>query len=376
MASQFLLKIEAPTTTTQAAKTYLITPETGLVQQLEVERLKDKGRASNLRCTLADKEWSFFGALPDPTFLAIPVSLYLPEIGRPQSVTRLVFQGKITMLGAGYPGPQKTQLVAHDHSIDARRQKRHRNLSNLSSTKLAQKILEEYGLALEVSNGAISPKTTLSHFGPGLSDWDLIHRALRADGLYLSIKGKTVNVRSTEFVAYEKIFKRGEPPVFSLDVQIEHIRGAGAGGDNKTRVTLDVDNIIAATTDPSLAIEFAKSAAEAITHRRPVRAPVAPSSGGRKGSHTEDLGDLGLQNIVFKNRNNKDSATLTVQALNDIELYHTVTLSGWGGKVDGPWFIEAITDTFVGSGAAQTTLKLHRHPSAAAAKAAGFTLSA
>lgn len=374
MASQFLLKVEAPATSVSAAKTYRITPESGLVQQLEVERVKDKGRASNLRCTLSDKDWQLFGALPDPTYLDVPVSLYLPEIGKPQSVTRLVFQGKMTMLGAGYPGPQKMQIVAHDNSIDARRRKLHRVLSNLSSTKLAEAILKEYGLEVEIVNGAITPKTTVSHFGPGLSDWDLVHRALRADGLYVSVKGKKVSIRSTEFIAYSTIFKRGEPPIISFDVQIEHIRGAGAGGDNKSRVPVDVDNIIGATTDPFTIAEFAKASAENITSRRPVRSPLK-SSRGRTGDHTEDLGDVGLQNTVFKKRHNKDSANLTVYALNDVELYHTVTLSGWGGKVDGSWYIEAITDTFVGSGPAQTMLKLHRQASPGAAKLAGFAWS-
>lgn len=360
MAAQFLLKIEAPATSVSPAKTYRITSESGLVQQLDVERVKDKGRASNLRCTIADRDWEFFGALPDPTYLTIPVSLYLPEIAKPQSVTRLVFAGKLTMLSAGYPGPQHMQIVAHDSSIDARRRKRHRALTNLTSTQLAKKILDEYGLELEVSHGAIIPKATTFHFGPGLSDWDLVHRALRADGLYVSIKGKKVNVRSTEFVAYVPIFKRGQPPVCTLDVQIEHIRGAGAGGDNKTRVPSDVENLIAASTDPSYLVRFAKAGAEAIVHRRPVSAPLKATGSARVGAHTEDLADFGLKNVVFKKSNNKDSATLTLQALNDIELYHTVTLSGWGAKVDGPWFIESINDSFVGPGPAQTALKLHR----------------
>lgn len=370
MSQGYRLQISSPKTSTGAAKVWEFTPATGNVITIETSLKKDKHRISNLVAKLYDPGWAIFNALPDIAFWDVPVTLYLSQPGNANSVTQLVFEGKATELSAGYPGPDTMTIVAHDRSIDMRRRKLYRTFRNLTSVQIAKKIATTYGFDVEVDLGSVQLRPVVSDIGAELTDWDHMARALAADGLELYHKGRSkIAIRQAASLAYPITFQKLGPLNIKLEPKINHV-GTGAGGDKRGPVALATAGTFKAITDPSLTQAATDEKADKRSHRTPA-VGAATETGG---AHSEDVATRAWTNQVTQLKRRKDTATLTCDALPDIGLHHTANLAGWGGKVDGTWFLEEIKHTITGTEYPMSTLEMKRGPSSAAIKSAGIPL--
>src|SRR5262245_60629224 len=142
MAQGYRLEITSPQTKTLAERAWAWEPSDERVNSIVVELKKDKHRVNQLVASIYDPGWEIFNQLPDIAFWDIPCRLLMAPIGNPNSVSNLVFDGKVTGYKVGYPGPESFAIVAHDNAIDMRRQKRYRIFKGLTSVQLAKKIAE------------------------------------------------------------------------------------------------------------------------------------------------------------------------------------------------------------------------------------------
>src|SRR5215831_17432156 len=138
MAQRYRLEVSSPKTKTGLAKTWEFTPDTENVISIDLELKKDKHRISFCHAKIYDPGWAIFNALPDCAFWDVPVKLFLGQPGNATAVTTLAFEGKVTEYAAGYPCPDTLVIVAHDQTVDMRRQKRYRSFRNLTSIQLAK----------------------------------------------------------------------------------------------------------------------------------------------------------------------------------------------------------------------------------------------
>jgi len=366
MAQRYRLEVSAPKTQTGLAKTWEFTPDTENVISIDLELKKDKHRISFCHAKIYDPKWAIFNSLPDCAFSDVPVKLYLGQPGNATALTNLAFEGKVTEYATGYPGPDTLTIVAHDKTIDMRRQKKYRSFRNLTSLQLAQQVTKEYGFDLEISRGAITPTLKDFAFGAGLSDWAMVARALYADGLEMYTKGSKIVIRQMASTVYPITFQRGGPLNSKLEVKISHVVD---GGDKRAGPSMekvgDVEAILSKFRD-----EATREKAGDRTHRTPVTGSEMTAT----GAHSEESGIKNWTNKSAQLRNRKDTATLIVNALPDIGLHHLANLDGWGAKVDGHWTINSIHHMISGQDWSTTILELMRGPSKAADKSAGVSL--
>lgn len=379
MAVAYKVEIQSPATRSNLARTWTFSPDSTAAEHLvslDVDLKKDKRRLSVCTLRIHDPSWStkpvqsLFNALPDPAWSDVPVKVWLAPQGAPRSPTVLVFDGKMTSLQPAFPAPTILTVVATDRSVDARKEAKLRTFANKSSTQIAAAIAKDYGYELDVDTGDVSPKQRTHDLGFGgsvgagtLSDWDHLVRALAADGLEVWMRGKTVVVRRTQSNAYPTPFRHGDPGVVFVPM-IEHVRGPGKGGDVKTTVALEDKGTKQAVTGAA-ATSKAAEAASARTHRQPVSGPLTSTT----GAHAEDI-PVSWTNAATQFSRRKDTGTLTLLPTPDLDMTHVLSLEGWGGKCDGPWFPETIKHTIVGD-RASTVVSVHRKGSASAASAAG-----
>ena len=361
-ASRFRLQVSSPTTATNAAKVWEFTSDTGNVKSIDVQLKKDGKRVSVLTAALHDPGWELFSAFPDPAYNNIPVKLYLSRPGAASDVTYLAFDGKVTEFAAGFPGPTRLQIVAHDKSIDARKVARARTFKGMTSVQVAQQIAKVYGWSVDTSLGSVAIVQTAIDHRPNSTDWDHAFAALQADGLecFFSSALNRLVIRQKASLAYSMVIRRGDPIVKTLEVRISHIRGPGQGGDIKGRA--DVETLQNQTRASSGVVTTAQAQENAgqTTHRRPVRGQALSVD----GSHAEDARGSPWSNQVDMRRRRKDSATLVTTVLPDLGLHHTLTLAGWGAKVDGAWNITGISHRLVSdSAASETSTTLERSSS-------------
>src|SRR3990167_3717372 len=179
MAQGFRLEIGIPPPLTTSQGYYIVlTDDSHQVNSIECELRTEGKRISHLTCVITDPGMELFGKLPDPSFANVPVTLYMSSLGNPQSVTHLVFYGKVTSLQVGFPGPEVLTVVAHDLSIDARRQAKARTFKNKTSKQIVDEIIRDYGLSIDTSllgdvtlvQRAVEIGMTPSD-GSALSDW-------------------------------------------------------------------------------------------------------------------------------------------------------------------------------------------------------------
>lgn len=356
------------------------TNASGVVARIESEERREKHSITTLTAELLDPEWhaagSAFGKIKDPAFSNVPVKLYLAKAGEARANQVLVFDGKLTTIGVGYPERRSLTLVAHDESIDARRRKSMRVFKGKNAVQVAQAIAREYGFKVDTSQvdeliAGLVVREVDSGITPSLSDWDHLQRSLSADGFVAAVKGKTIHVTRAPSVAYATTFHRGRFPVISLNVSIQHVRGPGKQGDVRTsNVFFD-----GASTDKALrgtdAKRGDKEQAEARTGRRPVGG-AAHSSDAK--SHAEDMDGSNPKHTVEWLRKRKDSAQLTIYPAPDLSVLNNVRLADFGAKVDGTWFVESVKHTIAGGDAnAVTAVGLVRGASPGALKGAQLT---
>lgn len=381
MATAFKLEIASPGTKTTSAKSWVFTGDSAqpeAVSQISTEIRKDHRRISTLTALITDPKWltkpldSLFTALPDPAFNDIPCRLWLAPPGSPREPTTLVFDGKLTSLQPSFPAPTLLTVVATDRSIDARKNAQLRTFKNKTSVQIAAEIAKDYSYTLDLDTGDVVPKARAIDLGYGgsvgggkLSDWDHLCRALNADGFEVHMEGTKLVVKRTQSTQYPTTFRHGAPGVLSFVPIIEHVRGPGASGDNKTPVALEDKGTKAAAT--ATAQEQAALKASARTHRNPIEGQASTQD----GAHAERPPEVGWTNLATRLNRRKDTATLSLLPTPDLQLQHVVIIQGWGGKCDGPWYADSIRHQIVGSTYAATTVSLHRAASAAAAKSAG-----
>ena len=369
-ASRLRLQVSSPTTATNAAKVWEFTSDTGNVKSIDVQLKKDGKRVSVLTAALHDPGMVLFNEFPDATYNNIPVKLYLSRPGAASDVTYLAFDGKVTEFAAGFPGPTRLQIVAHDKSIDARKVARARTFKGMTSVQIAKEIAKVYGWDVDTALGEITVAQTAIDHRPDSTDWRHMVDALSADGLECFFHGpqNKLVIRHKASLAFSTVIRRGDPIVKTLEVRISHIRGPGQGGDIKGRA--DVETLQNQTRASSGVVTTAQAQENAgqTTHRRPVRGQALSVD----GSHAEDARGSPWSNQVDMRRRRKDSATLVTTVLPDLGLHHTLTLAGWGAKVDGAWNIEAIGHRLVSdSAASETSVSLVRK---AKSKSAGLDI--
>lgn len=375
----YRVEVSAPATATTSAKTFTWTPDSELVQTLDLELRKEQKKISTLQLRLWDprtggKMWPVFNSLPNPAFAEVPIKVFLPAASGTTG-GKLVFDGKIASLQPGYPGPSHTTIVAHDHSLDARLQARYKTLHGLNATQIATQLGKLYGLevdASEVTGTALTQRVidiAMSTLGSGhYSDWNQIARALEADGLELYMVGKKIKVRKDASLVYSHTFTPDDGVIIQADFQINHVSGPGKGGMVKNAVPAGNKG-----SDPSatgtVAQEAAADGSTGVSHRR----PPAGAKQGDSGAHTESV----QKNTgkALQHRKQRDQGTLVIPLNADIGMQHLIALSGWGLKIDGNWFIESIRHQ-VSGGNGTTTLSLTNAPSAGSQKQAGIKANA
>lgn len=367
MAQGFRIVIEAPRTQVAAARTIEWTEDSGVVQQVLNELKADDKTISYLTVRIADPGWSWFNALPDPAFADIPFKFYLSPAGNPNGVGVSVFEGKVTSLSAGFPGPEQLTIIGQDRSFDMRIRRRQQVFRAKSSTQIAEALATQYGLSVDIDQGDVQLVTRSSSFAPMATDWEHLRCALAADGLRCWVEGRELRIRqnaSRDFGGQP--FRRGKPPVVRLEVRVNHV---GMGGDGNTKVRQPFED--KTTTQAALASkttqqkEAQKAGTENITHRAPLSAPASSA----RGSHAENVDGAKIENQATGKRRRKDAASLTLQATPELRPEHRIELSGWGERADGVWYVEAVRHVILDDGAASsTTAALTRGPSKKAAR--------
>lgn len=373
MQTNFRLVIAAPATNTANAFTKTYTQEDQAVQSIEVELKKEKGRSSYLTANIRDPGLKTFGSLPDIAFFDVPVTLYMVEPGKSSTPT-LVFDGKMTKLGATWPTPD-IEIVAHDKSIDMRRRAKARTFKNMTSVQIVQKIAAEYGLTVDASalGDAKLESRRISHgLAPSgivyLSDWEHCLRELESDGLRMHTKGSKIYVEQLPTSVYATTFRPGDGRVVSLNVSINHVRGPGDMGNTKGNVALDHSGTEQAVSGAAAAEANKAKDGDGKTHSHPVGGPSTKT----RGAHTEDTTGARWTNQVTPKRGRKDEATMVLNPTPSLYLTNLVPLAGWGAKIDSNWEVLSIKHVLVpGSGGSNTTATLERGTSKGGAKQAG-----
>lgn len=372
---KFKVEIPAPATATSSAKSFVWTADSETVQSIELDLRKESKKISTLNVRLWDprdglRMWPIYNALPDPSFSNVPCKLSLADPVTDKFTT--VFDGKVSSLQAGYPGPSHTSVVAHDKSLDARLQARYKTYKNKTSVQIAKQIAQDYGLDVDVSalTGLILTQRAIdvgmSTMGLGaFRDWDHLTRALAVDGLELYIKGSKIYVQQSASTVYPTTYSPDDGNVISLEVTTNHVSGPGSGGQNKTPIPGGNKGSQNSATG-SVAQEAIRQGSVAVTHRKPPQGASKDAS----GAHTESVGTL-TENAAQR-RKRKDRATLILRLTPDIGMQHLIKLSGWGLKIDGNWYLESVQHSIAG-GAGTTTLHLTTTPSSGALSQAGIT---
>lgn len=375
MALAFRLEVPAAATSTAAAKSFVYTADSEVVQSIDVELHREHKHISMLKVQLWDPkqgalQWPIYNALPDPAFADVPCKLAIAQPGGGPTTLTTVFDGKLTSLQAGYPGPSHTTLVAHDKSISARLQARYKAYHGKTSVQIAQQIAKDYGYDVDVSALAGLTLTQraidlgASTLGLGaFSDWNHLVRALAVDGLELYFKGSKMYVRQSATVVYPTTFTPDDGNIISIDVTTNHVSSPGAGGQSKTPTPGGNKGSTLAAIG-AVAQEAVKEGSTATTHRTPPQG----AKKGHSGAHTES--SRSLTAYAGQRRKRKDEVNLTLRLTPDIGMQHLIQLKGWGQKIDGGWYIETIAHSLAG-GAGTTTLHLTNKPSDATQKAAG-----
>ncbi len=368
MAQYFRVEIAAPATKSKTTQSIVLTPASGSVEEIVITLQKEGKRISSATIQIADPKsghvyWPLANSLPDPAFVDVPVKVYLAKPTEGQSASKLVLDGKAWSYQMGYPGPSHTTIVAHDRSIDLRLRAVYRTFRNKTSVGVAQAIAQEYGFT--VDQGELADAVTTQRaleIGAGgvgygaLSDWHHITRALAVDGLELYTEGKAIKVRKSAQLVYPQTFRPDDGMTVSLEVMIMHVFSPGGAGQSKTAMPGASKGTIQSTIGSAKQVTDAQNA-DATMHRYPPQGSVSTN----KGTHTESVGSqIGP---ASQRRKRKDEATLTVRLLPDITLRHLINLSGWGGKVDGLWNVQAVKHAIAGNGPALSVVTLQRGPS-------------
>lgn len=376
MSQYFRFEIDAPKTSTQAARTFKFTPESEVVLDASINLAKEAKRISNLSVKLRDPRangqvWPLANALPDPAFADVPVRFYLSKPGESQAASKLIFDGKMTSLQPGWPAPSELTIVAHDRSLDMRLQANYRTVKNKTGVQLAQAIASAYGYTVDTSQlGSIVLTQRLidmglSGVGRGVvSDWNHLARALAIDGLELYVKGKSIFVRKSAQTTYPQTFRPDDGVVCTFSPTVNHVGGPGTGGQSKTPVPGGNKGTTTSVTGTAKRETDAEKA-DATTHRT---TPQGPSS-SMTGAHTEGTGTNA--GPAAQSRKRKDEADLTLWALPDLGLQHTVTMGGWGKKFEGAWHVVSVSFQVAGSGPTVQRLRLSREPQTGALTQAG-----
>jgi hypothetical protein len=350
-----------------AAKTWEWSSDGIGAESIDCELKKEHHRISHLSARVSDKGASILAALPDPAFENVPVKLYVAKPGAGNDVSYLFFDGKITELRWGFPGPETLQITAHDNSVDARRAKKYRTFKNKTSVQIAQSILSEYGYSFDVSLGSVALVASVIDSGAELSDWDHVGRALAADGLEIvGPRNDKITIRQAASSNYSPAFTRGDQRVQRVEVQISHVHGPGASGDKHTLAAEDSTGSTRSTLG-NKAIETNKENASERTHRLP---PAKVAAGGSQ-AHSENRGSP-WTNVVTRYAHRKDTLTLTTTPLADISLTNTITMQGYGAKIDGTWHPVSIRLPITGEKAHEMILTCERGPSPGARKNEGL----
>jgi phage protein D len=376
MALDFRIEVPAPATSSTSSKSFVWTAQSEIVESIDVELHTEHKHISMLNVRLSDRRqgniyFPLYNSLPDPAFADVPVKVSLTNPnGGPSSLTT-VFDGKVTSLQAGYPGPTHTSIVAHDKSISARLQARYKAYRGKTSVQIAQQIAQDYGYTVDVSSltGLVLTQRAIdigmSTMGIGaFSDWNHLVRALAVDGLELYVKGTTLHVRQSATLQYPTVFTPDDGNVISFEVQTQHVRGPGAGGQSKTPMPGGSKGSTLSATG-AIAQEAAKEGSTAVTHRTPPQG----AKQGFSGAHTES--SRSLTAWAGQRRKRKDEATLTLRLTPDIGMQHLIAIKGWGQKIDGTWYIANIHHSLAGQ-SGTTTLHLTSAPTSGAQKQAGI----
>lgn len=376
MALYYRVVVSAPATQVSAAKSFVWTPESEVVETIDCELRKEHRFISTLTVRLWDKRdgqkiWPIFNALPDPAFSNVPIQLYLSKPGEGQAASKLVFDGKVGSLQPGYPGDSHLTIVAHDNSIAARLKASYKTFKNRTSVQLAQQIAQTYGLQVDLSElGSAELKQRLIDIGAnpgGFSDWAQVTRALRVDGLelYMNMKSGKLVVRKIAQLTYPTTFTPDDGNVISLEAQVNHVHGPGGGGVSRTP-TPGGNRGVQVSATGSVAQEGSAEGSIGTTHRVPAQGPKTGSS----GAHTESIGDL--KGPSEQRRRRKDTLSLTLRLTPDIDMRHIIAIKGWGQKLDGKWYPESIRHNLVSGSHGQTTLSLITVPSSGSLRQAGI----
>lgn len=348
------------------------THDSGLIAQISYEEHRDKKRVTTLQAEFLDPQWALFGKIKDPAFSNVPVELYLSKAGQTREQKIKVFDGKLTALAVGYPDRRTLTVTAHDKSIDARRQKTFKVFKGKHGVHIAESIAKAYDLEIDASDitsllGNIKTREVDIGLGPNLSDWDHMVRALAADGFTAHVRHSKLIISQSPSVRYATTFYRDRFPVVSLNVTVNHVRGPGKGGDVRGTTWMDGQGTAKAVKG-SDAKEAAKESAGSRTHRRPIGGAATSTA----GAHSEDLDGNKPENTVAYLRKRKDQAQMVLLASPDLTVMNNVMLSGWGGKVDGTWFLETVRHQVSGDGGAMTTVGMMRGASSGAKKGANL----
>lgn len=378
MSQYFRIQITQAATSSTPAKSWVWSPDSEIVQSADIELRKEGKRVSTATIVIWDprsnlQHWPIANALPDPAFLDIPLQIYLSKPAESQAASKLVFDGKLSSIQPSFPGPSNVTLVAHDRSVDARRQASYKTFKNMTSVQIANAVANLYGYIIDTSElGPISLNQRSIEIGAGgfgsgvLSDWNHIARALAVDGLEIYPAGnKTFKVRVSAQTVYPHTFKPDDGFVIEYRPTINHIGGPGQGGQAKNPVPAGNKGTVPSATG-TVTQEASAEKADGVTHRV---IPQGPST-KNTGAHTESIGaNVGP---AVQHRKRKDEATLTVWALPDIGLQHIIPTQGWGGKFDHNWHLQSIKHSIAGRNPATTTMSLTSEPSGAAKNQIGI----
>src|SRR6185369_531803 len=229
MALAFRIEVPAPASSSTAAKSFVWTADSETVMSINLELHREHKHISCLTVQLWDPRtkgqmWPIYNALPDPAFADIPMKLAIAKPDGGPSTLTSVFEGKVTSLQAGYPGPDHTTIVAHDKSISARLQARYKTYKGKTSVQIAQQIAKDYGYSVDVSalvgltltQRAIDMGASTMGLG-AFSDWNHLVRALAVDGLELYVKGGTLHIRQVATSLYPTVFTPDDGRVIQMD---------------------------------------------------------------------------------------------------------------------------------------------------------------
>ncbi|MFB6374478.1 MAG: baseplate J/gp47 family protein [Bradymonadaceae bacterium] len=259
----------------------------------------------------------------------VPVDCWLGPSNSP--TPQKVFSGALSQLTASH---NRLEVMAVDHSVEARRTERAERYEATTPAALVQRIARRHELAVDLSQAELGDVRLSSFLQHGETDWELLHRVLASAGHRAKVRGETIYVTK---VGQTRAF--GQTPVIRPE--------------DLTSYSFEVDELTKHTT-PLIEDREGNKASNYNPDTGAKARPVQLERVGTGPAFETKPSELSQQELQKLQSEARQTRTFRA-SLEATELYtrldtdDLVMLQGFGDRFDGPWWIDSLTHAFAGS---------------------------